>query len=134
MILPSQCRGSWAASAANKFIKIKLKLMLIGQKYGENEREKKAKKSQIYKEMLDNQIIMNEQYRKGHSPQHKERDLSQLTEQNFIPTLIHRPNLQMEDSIVRDLDPKPEKSRSRFLPLLKDKHTFYRGSSKYLKV
>jgi hypothetical protein len=32
------------------------------------------------------------------------------------------------------MDAKESQSKSRFLPLLKDKNTFYRGSSRFIKV
>jgi hypothetical protein len=38
--------------------------MLFGQWEDENDRERKMIKSKMYKEMLDNQIIINEKYKK----------------------------------------------------------------------
>ena len=48
--------------------------MLIGQREAENHREVKLKKSQIYREMLDHQIMMKQQFRKEELSKSKLRD------------------------------------------------------------
>jgi hypothetical protein len=90
-----------------------------------NERQLRLEKSKLYRQMLDNQIILNEQYRRKQEEAEVARNTPHLKQQ---PSTVKRTQ-SYEQAPLENRRKPVNKLR---LPVLEDKQTHYEGHSNFI--
>jgi hypothetical protein len=89
----------------------------------------------MYKEMLDSQLIINQKYKKDNMERSfYQGNYSPQADAHIMPIIDNKKPDNMESSFVYQIANSKVEDRGVNLPSLKDKNTYYRGSSKFIKI